>query len=151
MEDNSSKSDCFVGVQCCDENNVKVNSAGAVCEVTVCTNILGKNFFLIDHLKNGITFIVHKVRHSLYGHFSENWWRKERITEKVKGSLLCVVGMWRIMKHIFCVWYTLPLSSVVLEVITQKSEFLSMLYCAFTTELVGGKVIEHMKISEASY
>jgi len=49
------------------ENNVKLNSVEAVGEVTVCTSILGKNVFLIDHLKKGIAFIVHKVKlHLLY-------------------------------------------------------------------------------------
>lgn len=61
-----------------------------MCEVTVCTSILGKNLFLIAHLKRGIAFIVHKVKHVLYGHFSENWWRKERIKEKSEGgSFMC--------------------------------------------------------------
>lgn len=54
-------------------------------EVTVCASILGKNLFLIDHLIKGIAFIVHKVKHILYGYFSENWWRKERIKEKSEG------------------------------------------------------------------
>lgn len=59
-------------------------------EVTVCTSILGKNLFLTDHLKKDIAFIVHKLKHILYGHFCENCWRKERIKEKSEGvSFMC--------------------------------------------------------------
>lgn len=38
----------------------------------------------------GIEFIVHKVKHILNDHFSENWWRKEKIKEKSEGgSFMC--------------------------------------------------------------
>lgn len=71
-------------------------------EVTVCISILGKNLFLIDHLKKGIAFIVHIVKHILYGHFSENWWRKERIKEKSEGGSFVCRDVENNEAHILC-------------------------------------------------
>jgi hypothetical protein len=71
-------------------------------EVTVCNSILGKNLFLIDHLKKGIAFIVHRVKHILFGHFSENWWRKERIKEKSEGGSFVCRDVENYEAHILC-------------------------------------------------
>jgi len=84
------------------ENNVKLNSVEAVGEVTVCTSILGKNVFLIDHLKKGIAFIVHKVKRIRYDHFSENWWRKERIKKKSEGGSFVCRDVENNEAHILC-------------------------------------------------
>jgi hypothetical protein len=73
-----------------------------VCEITVCTSILGKELFLIDHLKKDIAFIVHKVKHVLYGHLSENWWRKERMKGKSEGGSFMCRDVENNEAHILC-------------------------------------------------